>query len=96
MTLVAFPPSPSADLWSWQQQGACRDLPSEMFFHPEGERGNARRQRIETAKDVCAACPVLHACREHALTIREPYGIWGGMDEGERQRVAARRRLGVA
>ncbi|NLJ53912.1 MAG: WhiB family transcriptional regulator [Intrasporangiaceae bacterium] len=93
MTLVAFPPTPSADLWSWQQHGTCRTLPAEMFFHPEGERGKARRQRIETAKAVCAACPVLQACREHALTIREPYGIWGGMDEDERQRLAARRRL---
>ena len=67
-----------------------------MFFHPAGERGKARRTRIETAKAVCAACPVLQACREHALAVREPYGIWGGLDESERQRLAARRDFGVA
>ena len=37
--------------------------------------------------------PGLQACRD-MLTIREPYGIWGGMDEDGR--IAARRRLGVA
>lgn len=96
MTLVAHPPTPAAHLWDWQQQGTCRVLPPEMFFHPEGERGKARRQRIEQAKAICATCPVLQACREHALTIREPYGVWGGMDEEERQREYARQDLGVA
>ncbi|HHU09458.1 MAG TPA: WhiB family transcriptional regulator [Intrasporangiaceae bacterium] len=96
MTLVAHPPTPAAHLWDWQQQGACRVLPPEMFFHPEGERGKARAQRIERAKEVCAACPVIVACREHALAIREPYGVWGGLDEEERAREHARRGLGVA
>ena len=84
MTLVARPPIPDAHLWDWQFQGACRTLPAEMFFHPDGERGRARRKRIEQAKEVCATCPVLQACRDHALSIREPYGVWGGLDEDER------------
>ena len=89
MTLVAHPPIPAAHLWDWQQEGTCRTLPTDMFFHPEGERGAARRRRIDIAKAVCAACPVIAACREHALAIREPYGVWGGLDEDERQRLAS-------
>jgi WhiB family redox-sensing transcriptional regulator len=27
---------------------------------------------------------VLDQCRDHALATREPYGIWGGLSEGER------------
>lgn len=96
MTLLAHPPNPAAHLWDWQQQGLCRVLPSEMFFHPDGERGKARRRRIEQAKALCATCPVMRACREHALTIREPYGVWGGMSEDERQREYVRQDLGVA
>lgn len=96
MTLVARPPTPAAHLWDWQLHGACRVLPADMFFHPDGERGKARRQRIEQAKEVCATCPVLQACRDHALAIREPYGVWGGLDEDERQIIYARQALGVA
>ena len=90
MALLAQAPVPAAHLWEWQVEGACRVLPPEMFFHPEGERGRSRRQRIEQAKAVCEGCPVLAACREHALTVREPYGVWGGMTEDEREAAVGR------
>ena len=96
MAPLAQAPAPAAHVWEWQFEGACRVLPPEMFFHPEGERGRSRRQRIEQAKAVCEACPVIEACREHALTVREPYGVWGGLSEDERQRLYARADLGVA
>ena len=96
MAIQAQAPIPAAHLWDWQVEGTCRVLPSEMFFHPDGERGRARRMRIEQAKAICESCPVLQACREHALTVREPYGIWGGMGEEVRQRHYARADRGVA
>jgi WhiB family redox-sensing transcriptional regulator len=27
------------------------------------------------------------ACREHALAVREPYGVWGGLSEHEREEL---------
>lgn len=80
-------PGPNADLWDWQLEGACRAVDPATFFHPEGERGAARRGREAAAKAVCAACPVVAACRAHALAVREPYGVWGGMSEDEREAV---------
>ena len=77
-------PRPIFELWEWQFGGACRDMEPTMFFHPEGERGAARRRRAEAAKAICADCPVLTECREHALRVREPYGVWGGLSEEER------------
>lgn len=77
-------PLPIADHWDWQYEGACRSLPAEMFFHPDGERGPRRRNRESAAKAVCASCPVLAACRAHALAVQEPYGIWGGLSEDDR------------
>lgn len=79
-------------------QGVCRGVDSSVFFHPDGERGRARAQRERRAKELCNSCPVLAACRSHALAAAEPYGIWGGMSESERsqlvkQRAAARRRM---
>ena len=69
--------------------GACRDLSPDHFFHPEGERGPARRERARAAKSVCGSCPVIEQCREHALAVREPYGVWGGLTEEERAAVVA-------
>jgi WhiB family redox-sensing transcriptional regulator len=78
-------PGPVADLWDWQLEGACRGVSPEVFFHPEGERGPRRRNRDAQAKAVCADCPVVAECRSHALEVREPYGVWGGLTEGERE-----------
>ena len=77
-------PGPIMDLWEWQYLGACRETGPESFFHPEGERGGTRRRRAEAAKAVCATCPVIQECREHALRVREPYGVWGGLSEDDR------------
>jgi WhiB family transcriptional regulator, redox-sensing transcriptional regulator len=82
---VARQPGPVAELWEWQYRGLCRTVSPEVFFHPEGERGPARRRRDERAKQVCRQCPVLEQCREHALQVREPYGVWGAMTESERE-----------
>ncbi len=83
-------PRPVADEWEWQYQGACRDLPAEMFFHPDGERGPRRRNRENTAKAICATCPVMLACRAHSLAVQEPYGIWGGLSEDDRLSIITR------
>ncbi|CAN5555799.1 hypothetical protein BH24ACT13_BH24ACT13_01820 [soil metagenome] len=58
-----------------------------MFFHPEGERGPTRLARDLAAKAVCARCPVIAECAAHALQVREPYGVWGGLTEDERELV---------
>jgi WhiB family redox-sensing transcriptional regulator len=62
----------------------CRGADPSMFFHGDGERGLNRRQRELTAKQFCAQCPVAKQCREYSLTFHEPYGVWGGFTEAER------------
>ena len=71
----------------WQLQGACREVDSRLFFHPESERGPARSNRASKALKICATCPVLEQCRRHALAVREPYGIWGGLTEDQRAAI---------
>ena len=85
MTDVSRLPGPMIDAWEWQYEAACRDLDTELFFHPEGERGSTRRRRAANAKAICATCPVIEQCRSYALAAQEPYGIWGGMTEEERR-----------
>ncbi len=97
MAEISRLPGPVADLWEWQLEGACRDADPTLFFHPEGERGPARRKRDNAAKAVCATCPVLQQCREHALAVREPYGVWGGLGEDDREQTySTGRRRSVA
>jgi WhiB family redox-sensing transcriptional regulator len=78
-------PGPISDVWEWQLSGACRTADPDLFFHPEGERGPSKSGRDDSAVAVCRACPVRTLCREHALRVREPYGVWGGMTEDERE-----------
>lgn len=80
-------PDPVSDAWEWQMRGACRGMDSGDFFHPDGERGAARARREERAKQVCARCPVVEECRRHALAVHEPYGVWGGLSEAERDHI---------
>jgi WhiB family redox-sensing transcriptional regulator len=82
-------PTPVAALWEWQYRGLCRLTSPELFFHPERERGPARRRREARALAVCRRCPVLEECREHALRVGEPYGVWGGMTEQDREAIRA-------
>jgi WhiB family redox-sensing transcriptional regulator len=88
-------PGPNADIWDWQLQGSCRGEDPAVFFHPEGERGPARAARERAAKAVCASCPVLKQCADHALAVREPYGVWGGLSEEDREAVYLRTRHAV-
>nr|WP_308416933.1 WhiB family transcriptional regulator [Streptomyces sp. AJS327] len=85
-------PGPNADLWDWQLLAACRGVDSSLFFHPEGERGAARSARETSAKEVCMRCPVRSECAAHALAVREPYGVWGGLTEDEREELMGRAR----
>jgi WhiB family redox-sensing transcriptional regulator len=85
-------PGPNADIWDWQLEGNCRGMDSAFFFHPDGERGPARSRREARAKAICQACPVLAQCRTHAMTVQEPYGIWGGLGEIERRQLFLRQR----
>ena len=55
-----------------------------LFFHPQNERGSARKMRERSAKIVCVRCPVRVDCADYAVRAREPYGVWGGLSEDDR------------
>lgn len=63
-----------------------------------GLRGSCRRDPdlwysviaddIRHAKSICVTeCPVMHLCREYALTTGQAFGVWGGLSEKERRAV---------
>src|SRR3989442_1073106 len=76
----------------WQQQARCRGADASLFFSPTYlEKREARADRENRARAICAECIVRRDCLDFALSTREPHGIWGGLNEIERRAVLARR-----
>lgn len=74
----------------WQAKAACRGPHTGLFFPPAHfERKDDRDAREKRAKAICAGCPVRNPCLQYALRIREPHGIWGGLNEAERRELLA-------
>lgn len=75
----------------WQAKAACRGPQAAMFFPPSHfERKDDKEAREAQAKGICRTCAVRRACLDYALKIREPHGIWGGLNEAERRTILAR------
>ena len=69
----------------WRERAGCRNEPPELFF-PTAESGPGYRAQVAEAKAVCGRCPIQAECLAEALA-RIPYGIAGGLTEGERRQL---------
>jgi len=88
MTQVAMSGDKVEHRMLWQAQAACKGPQSAAFFPPnQSERKDDRDARERRAKSICASCPVHGPCLQYALNIREPHGIWGGLNELERKQL---------
>ncbi|MFC5724667.1 WhiB family transcriptional regulator [Streptomyces gamaensis] len=76
------PRLPENPAWAaqWQDNAACAGTDGEVFFAKQ--RG--QEKDIATAKAICADCPVRRQCLDHARSLPETFGIWGGMTAYER------------
>ncbi|MEU9079934.1 WhiB family transcriptional regulator [Kitasatospora sp. NPDC004745] len=83
-------PAPVEHARTWSSRAACRADDGEVFLRPVNEPGPEAREREDAAKEVCGGCRVRVECRRHALSTREPYGVWGGLTERERSTLLAR------
>jgi len=81
--------------YGWQWRAACRGQDAALFFTPGNlESKEERLVRERRAKAICAVCPVRVECLEYAVRIREPHGIWGGLNELERRILIRERERG--
>jgi WhiB family transcriptional regulator, redox-sensing transcriptional regulator len=75
---------------AWQVKAACRGPQAAVFFPPpQFERKDEKLERETRAKAICATCAVRQPCLDYAISIREPHGIWGGLNENERRQLVA-------
>ena len=71
----------------WVQRAACASYHPELWWSDDP---NANASTLALA--VCGACAVRSECLEHALTVPEQEGIWGGLTAKERRRMSRDRR----
>ena len=77
---------------NWQLKAACRGPQAVVFFPPpQFERKEDKLHRESRAKEICSDCGVRRDCLDYAVEIREPHGIWGGLNEMERKPLLAER-----
>ncbi|MEV0994610.1 WhiB family transcriptional regulator [Nonomuraea sp. NPDC050202] len=77
--------------WKWQEEAACSGENLVLFFGSDNERQPEKGIRERKAKEICAQCPVRSACLLYAISEPVKYGLWGGMNEDERQAERRRR-----
>jgi WhiB family redox-sensing transcriptional regulator len=76
---------------TWQDRALCRGADPNLFFPPQtAESKEEKLAREMKAKEICARCPVRASCLRYAIERREPFGIWGGLNETERRQLGVR------
>jgi WhiB family redox-sensing transcriptional regulator len=68
--------------WDWSLEGACRfsELGPDAWFP------RVRTERtVKAAKATCRRCRVNARCLSESLRLDGTEGIWGGLDDRERQ-----------
>lgn len=66
---------------AWQDLALCREVDPDLFFPEKGES-------TQDAKRICARCDVRAECLEYALDNDERYGVFGGLSQLARRRLA--------
>lgn len=63
----------------------CSQVP-DVFFPEEGKQQDKEfyQLQVDTAKAICADCPLKIQCLDYAVSARMQ-GIWGGTTEAERK-----------
>ena len=72
----------------WMLEALCRDMDPNLFYPDKSKTSSFDQLAIRL---TCAGCPVAEECLEYAIAIREPHGIWGGLNEVERKLMLERR-----
>ena len=72
---------------SWRERAACANSDVSVFFVGEQRPDAGVGPAAEPARVMCWSCPVRWDCLHAALVNRERYGIWGGLDAHQRERI---------
>lgn len=68
----------------WRDDARCRGVDPDRFFDID---------RIDEAKEICQSCDVIVNCLLYATQTGSVLGVWGGLDEKDRRRIARQKYL---
>ena len=72
---------------------ACATVGGDFWF-PENDPANRNTIEVAIAKSICRRCPNQEECAEWGIQ-NENFGIWGGLNEGQRRLIRRKRRITV-
>ena len=81
-----------AELVMWADDSSCQEEDPRLFDTVMQNKRTRVDDDTRTAMDVCADCPVMVKCLEHAIRYNIRHGVWGGMVYEERLDWAMRNR----
>lgn len=67
----------------WAVFAACGEAEADLFF-------SASKADERAALALCKICTVRDDCLDHALEVRERFGVWGGTTEKQRRGLLRR------
>lgn len=88
------PPSARLASQAWRESAACAGQPVEWWYPsgPDSTRTKISNRIVDAPGiPICRTCPVRLACLDHAISTREPDGIWGGLTPASRDHHHERR-----
>jgi len=72
-----------------RETAACIGIDTELFYLEQNMEAAAMHRKLAP---ICASCPLLVQCRDHAIR-HELFGYWGGTSAADRKEI--RRRMGI-
>ena len=79
---------------TWWERADCRrpEYQPDLWFPATPTNAGPTSEHVQRqelrAKLICSSCPVRDQCLSEALASGEKFGVWGGLTERERARLA--------
>lgn len=67
------------------EKANCKGYDIDLFYPEKDNQRKFPPKIYKSAKNICAKCPVMMDCLEHALENDEILGVWGGKSPNERR-----------
>lgn len=82
----------------WKNKAACQGENTTIFFGEEasGRGVKAKLPDYEVIEELCPTCPVRTDCYEYAVSNKERFGVWGGVDFTKRKNPGVRKKEQVS
>lgn len=71
----------------WRLKAGCADKNTNFWFPDQTGHGFAAQRALEICRNEC---PVRAECLEHAMSLPEYHGIWGGLTAPQRHELRRR------